>query len=207
MGFVNIDQNSDAWLDLRAGKVTGSAVAKIMANYGKAFGKPAKDYMVDLAVEQLTGKRNSSSYSNDHMARGHEEEPIARRLYEDQFFVDVSNGGFYDNGLTGCSPDGNVNEDGLIEIKSAIPSIHYARLKKATFDSGYKWQLVFNLKESGREWIDFISYCSFFPEHNQLYVYRITKADFVEEFEMINTRLAEFFVEFGKVKSFLEKVA
>ena len=87
MAFINCEQNTDEWFELRLGKVTGSSIAKIMANYGKAFGNPAKDLAVDLAVEQLTGKRKENNYSNSHMARGHEEEPIARALYEDKFFV------------------------------------------------------------------------------------------------------------------------
>ena len=200
MTFINCEQNTEEWFDLRLGKVTGSAISKIMANYGKAFGNPAKDLAVDLAVEQLTGKRKANNYSNSHMERGHEEEPIARALYEDKFFVDVLNGGFYDNDKTGCSPDGNVSTYGLIEIKSAIPSIHYARIKKGTFDSSYKWQLAFNLKETGREWIDFVSFCSTFPISKRLYTYRITKEDFKEEFSMIDLRLELFFDLLNKIK-------
>ena len=52
----NIDQNTDDWLDLRAGHLTGSNIAKVMANYGKAFGDPAKKLAVDIALEQITGK-------------------------------------------------------------------------------------------------------------------------------------------------------
>ena len=38
--WIDIQQNTDSWLDLRAGKVSGSSIGKIMANYGKAFGEP-----------------------------------------------------------------------------------------------------------------------------------------------------------------------
>jgi len=197
----DISQNSDEWLDLRAGKVTGSSIAKVMANYGKTFGEPAKDLAATIAVEQVTGKRVvSCGYSNSHMDRGHEEEPIARAAYEDRFFVDVGRGGFYDNGDTGSSPDGNVMDDGLIEIKSAIPSVHYGRIKKGGFDSTYKWQFLFNLRESGRAWIDFVSYCSSFPEHNRLYVHRIVRGDFTAELEMIDLRVAEFLCLVEEIK-------
>ena len=104
--FHDVEQNTDEWLDMRIGKLTGSGCSKIMANYGKAFGEPAKKAAVQVAVEQLTGKRSiSSCYSNEHMERGHEQEPIARALYEDKYFIDVTNGGFFDCGNTGCSPD------------------------------------------------------------------------------------------------------
>lgn len=197
----DIEQGDDYWLDLRAGKVTGSSIAKVMANYGKAFGEPAKDLAATIAVEQLTGKRAlACGYTNSHMDRGHEEEPIARAAYEAMFFVDVTRGGFYDNGNTGSSPDGLVLDDGLIEIKSAIPSVHYGRIKKGGFDSTYKCQFLFNMRESGRGWIDFVSYCSDFPEEKRLYVHRILRGDFSEELGMIDNRLAEFFALVGEIK-------
>ena len=197
--WIDIQQNEEAWFDLRLGKVTGSAISKVMANFGKAFGQPAKDLAVNLAIEQLTGVRQGGDYSNAHMERGHIEEPLARLAYEEEYFVDVTNGGFYDNGLTGCSPDGHTGE-GLIEIKSAIPSIHYERIRKDTFDSQHKWQLVFNLKESGRDWIDFVSLCSSFPKRTRLFVHRLHKDDLKKEYEMIDTRLSEFFKMLKDVK-------
>ena len=200
----DIEQNTDEWLELRAGKVTGSACAKIMANYGKAFGNPAKDLAAVVAVEQLTGKRAaSSSFMNEHMERGHIEEPIARAQYETQFFTDVKNGGFYDNGATGCSPDGLAGDNGVIEIKSAIVSIHYARIKRASYDPAYKWQLLFNLRESGREWIDFVSYCADFPPHKRLFVSRLNVGDFSAELGEIEARLYEFFELVHSIKKII----
>ena len=113
-------------------------------------------------------------------------------LYEDMFFVDVGNGGFYDNGKTGCSPDGLVLDDGVIEIKSVIATTHYATIERGSFDPSYKWQCYFNLRESGRKWIDFISYCSSYPKKTNIYVDRIEKCDIVEEMKMIEKRLEEF---------------
>lgn len=189
----NIEQNTDSWLDLRAGKVTGSSIGKVMANYGKAFGEPAKKLAINIAVERITKKRvEGEGFSNGHMDRGHHEEPIARMEYEDKYFTTVTNGGFYDNGKTGCSPDGLVGDDGVVEIKSVIPTVHYPTVKRGSFDPKYKWQFAFNLNESNREWIDFISYCSAYPKGNRLYVYRIEKPFFEKELRMMETRLYEF---------------
>ena len=190
--FHNVLQNNDDWLLMRSGKATGSAIAKIMANYGKAFGDPAKKLAANIAVEQLTGKNISSTYSNDHMQRGHEQEPIARMLYEETYFCDVANGGFFDNGFTGCSPDGLVDDSGAIEIKSVIASVQYATLKRGTYDPAYKWQLNFNLKETGRDWIDYISFCQEFPDNRKLIVYRMDTDEQQEEFKMMDLRLTEF---------------
>ncbi len=190
--FHNVEQNTDEWFALRAGRITSSALCKAMANYGKAFGEPAKKYAVEIAIQQITGKTIGEGYSNEHMERGHEEEPLARMAYENEYFCEVGNGGFFECEDEGCSPDGLVGEEGVIEIKSAIPSIHYSRIARQSFDPAYKWQLAGNLRITGREWIDFISYCSTFPEGKQLYVHRSYKDDFVEEFEMIDARLDEF---------------
>ena len=200
--FHNVNQSDlDLWLPMRAGKVTGSAISKVMANYGKSFGEPAKKLAVDIAIEQITGKPIASTYSNNHMERGHEEEPLARMLYEDEYFCDVTNGGFYDNGDTGCSPDGHVYDDGLVEIKSGIPSIHYQRIKKNSFDSAYKWQLLFNMREAGKDWIDFVSYCSTFTPNKKLFVCRVNASDYKSEYEQIENRLAEFMAMVTLIKT------
>ena len=192
MTFHNVEQNTDEWLALRAGKITGSAISCAMANYGKAFGDPAKKYAIRIAIEQITGKRVEGGFSNEHTERGHEQEPIARMLYEDEYFCKVLNGGFYELDDEGCSPDGLVGEHGVIEIKCLIPSVFYSVVKRGSFDPKYKWQLSENLKITGRDWIDFICYCSEYPQGSRLYVYRCTKEMFSEEFKMIDIRLDEF---------------
>jgi hypothetical protein len=190
--FHDVEQNTEAWEDLRAGKITSSPLGKVMANEGAAFGKPAKDYAVSICIERMTGRKLSGGFSNSHTDRGHAQEPLARMAYEDQTFSEVSNGGFFDLGDIGCSPDGLVYGDGLIEIKSVIPSVHYENLSRQSFDPTYKWQLFANLKFTQREWIDFISFCEDFPEEKQLYVCRIYRGQLVEEFKRIDKRLDEF---------------
>ena len=44
LNFYDIEQNSDDWFALRAGKITASKLGVVMANQGKAFGEPAKKY-------------------------------------------------------------------------------------------------------------------------------------------------------------------
>ena len=94
MIFHDVNQNSEEWDALRMGKATFSSYGKFMANYGKAFGEPAKDYALQIAMEMRTGKKEEG-FSNEHTERGHAQEPIAKMLYSENFFVDVSNGGFF----------------------------------------------------------------------------------------------------------------
>jgi len=190
--FIDVEQNSDEWFDLRGGRLTSSKLGVIMANFGKSFGEPAKKYAVNIAIEQITGNPIPSTYTNDHMQRGHDQEPIARMMYESEQFCDVTNGGFFESEFIGCSPDGLVGDDGVIEIKSVISTTHFATLKRQNVDPAYKWQCIANLMFTGRKWIDFVSYCEEFPEDKQLFVKRLHKADLVEEFKMINERVEEF---------------
>ena len=190
--FIDAAQNSESWFALRAGKLTSSKMGVIMANYGKAFSEPAKKYAVNIAVEQISGNPIPSGYSNAHMERGHLQEPIARAMYEDQADCFVSNGGFFQSAFVGCSPDGLVSDTGVIEIKSVIAPVHYNNVKRGGLDPAYKWQFYGNLKFTGRDWLDFVSYCSEFPEGKQLFTHRITPAGLEDEFKMIDLRIAEF---------------
>lgn len=192
MIFHDVQQNTDEWQALRCGKATASNFACIMANDGKAFGDPAKKYALQLALERITGRKADYSFSNEHMERGHEQEPIARMLYEEEHFCTVTNGGFFDCGLYGDSPDGLVGKNGAIEIKCVVAPTHYATLTRGSFDPAYRWQLVGHLDCTGRDWVDFASYCADFPEDQQLIVHRLTKSDCQSELERLAFRRNEF---------------
>lgn len=192
MIFHNVEQNSEAWQALRCGKVTASQFGIIMANEGKSFGDPAKRYALQIALELLNGRKADHSFSNEHMERGHEQEPIARMMYEDEHFCDVGNGGFFDWITYGDSPDGLVGDDGIVEIKSVIAPTHYATLRRGSFDPSYRWQLVGHLDCTGRQWVDFVSYCSDFPEEKQLIVHRLYRDECVDEIERLRARRDEF---------------
>ncbi len=192
MMFVDVKQNTDEWRDLRVGKITSSKLNIVMANYGKSFGEPAKKYATILAVERITKKSAQQNFTNEHMERGHIQEPIARMKYEETFFCDVSNGGFFDFHIIGCSPDGLVGNDGLIEIKSVIAPVHYSNLIRNNVDPAYKWQCYANLWLTGREYLDFVSYCEEFPEDYQLFVYRINIKDLKDEISMLDQRISDF---------------
>ena len=208
--FHDVEQNTDEWLDLRSGLINSSSLACIMANYGKAFGDPAKEYAADIAATQLAGKRFPyHGFKGKHMERGHEQEPFARRAYELKEFAVVSEGGFFENGIMGSSPDGLVDDDGAIEIKSVIPKVQFKTLKRESFDPAYRWQLSCNLKMTGRDWIDYVSYCHDFVgtglEHKSLFTIRLHRDSekIQKDFEMIDLRVSEFLDLIEKSKKIL----
>lgn len=204
MIFHDVQQNSDAWHELRLGKATASNFAVIMANAPNAFGDPAKRYALQIALERITGRKAVYGFSNDHMERGNEQEPLARMIYEDLFFADVSNGGFFDCGEYGDSPDGLIGDEGVIEIKSVIASTHWATRRRGTYDPAYRWQMVGHLDCTGRDWCDFVSFCSDFPENDQLAVYRMNRADVLDDIKALQDRRAKFLAEL--VTPFYEQI-
>lgn len=194
MIFHDVQQNTEEWEALRLGKATASNFGKFMANDGKAFGDPANRYALQIALERVTGRKAEYSFRNDDMERGHEQEPLARLIYEEQNFVDVANGGFFDCGDHGDSPDGLVNDDGVVEIKSVIASTHEANIRRGAPDPAYRWQLLGHLDCTGRQWVDFVSYCADYPEWNQIVVYRINRTDayVADDLARLATRRAAF---------------
>lgn len=200
MKWVDVAQNEEDWYRLRAGRLGGSEIKHVMAHYGKAFSDKAKDLAVKIAIEQHNGEPIENSFSNEHMERGHEEEPIARKKYEDITFCEVSDGGYYIfSDCEGCSPDGLVYDDGLVEIKSRIYKTHHRNWKRGSFDPQDKWQLFYNLRCSGRDWIDYVTYCSSYfkpmeagDEDRRLFVDRVYRKDISEEINMIEKRMESF---------------
>ena len=80
----------------------------------------------------------------------------------------------------------------MVEIKSVIAPTQYRCLAKEKYDSAYHWQLLFNMRECDAPWIDYISYCAEFPEDKQLFVQRLEREDFEEDFEKMFKRIEEF---------------
>ena len=154
MEIYDCEQGTDEWFQVKLGRPSASSFSKIMA---KGKGITRKNYLYKLAGEILTGK-HQESYSNKHMEYGIEMEAKAREEYEFLTGVDVRQVGFIKDGEIGCSPDGLVCEDGGIEVKSVIPSVHIETVKHDKVPPEHKAQIQGCLMVSGREWWDFVSF-------------------------------------------------
>ena len=183
-----IEQNTDEWFQLRMGKITSSHFGNIMANYGKAFGNPALEYAMRVAIESKT-MVSIETFQNEWMERGIELEEDARELYQMETFTDVLPGGFCEKDRFGSSSDGLVDE-GMVEIKCPKYTTHFERLIKGGIDPKYQWQIRGQMWVYDRPWCDFVSYCPDFTQRKRLYVCRVER-DLVEEGRMV-ARLKEF---------------
>jgi dolichol-phosphate mannosyltransferase len=83
MIFHNIEQRSEAWHDIRLGRITGTCFKSLVAKDSTAA---YQDLITDIACEIITG-RAEDSYTNEIMQHGIDTEPIARKEYENIFGV------------------------------------------------------------------------------------------------------------------------
>jgi len=152
MKVLDLVQGSEEWLQARLGSIGGSAIGPITAEGGKT----RKTLLYRFAGEILSGEKYDG-FKNSHMERGIEMEPEAREAYELITGREVKQTGMFLYGPhKHYSPDGDMG-DGIIEIKSVIPSTHVETIILNRVPPEYIKQIQWGLHE--REWCDFISYC------------------------------------------------
>ena len=77
--------------------------------------------------------------------------------------------------MAGASPDGLVNDDGLLEIKCPNTATHIETLLSQTVPSKYNTQMQFQMACTGRSWCDFVSFDNRLPAELQLFVKRVPR--------------------------------
>lgn len=164
MIVLDMEQGTDEWHQARLGIPTASNFSKLVTSKG-APSKQSVGYMNELLAERLCG-HPLESYSNKWMERGSELEAEARLSYEIIEGVDVKQVGFVtlDAGSAGCSPDGLIGDDGLIEIKCPSPGVHVSYLRAGKLPTDYVAQVQGQLWVCERKWCDFISYHPDLPD-------------------------------------------
>jgi hypothetical protein len=86
----NIEQGSEAWFAIKAGKITGTRFKALVAGESTVT---YKDLVTNLTCEIITG-RMEETYSNAAMQNGIDTEPLARIEYESIFETEVKTCGF-----------------------------------------------------------------------------------------------------------------
>jgi putative phage-type endonuclease len=170
--FPKVEQGSEEWMALRHGIVTASVVGKLLTPTLKvADNDTSRALTATLVAERITGWTEDTPMTSD-MWRGVDSEPIARDIYSGHYQQAVETGFMrYDgDGWTlGYSPDGLVAADGLIEVKAPRAKTHLNTILANRVPPYYMAQLQAGLLVTGRQWIDFVSYCGGMP----LYVKRV----------------------------------
>ena len=153
-----MEQKSEAWLRIRAGRITGSRFAKGM---GSKRSDAYRRLIEELVQERRTGRARDGGYVNHAMQWGMDHEDAARRWYAGSRGCRVDQAAFVvhpDLDFVGVSPDGLVAHDGLIEIK--CPQAHTFRQVFASeaMPPRYRWQVQGQLWVCRRQWLDFVCF-------------------------------------------------
>jgi len=200
-----IIQGTTEWKQLRLGKVTASRISDVMSKGKNGESASRKNYRTELVVQRLTGEPGES-FTNSAMLHGVDNEPFARAAYEAATSYCVMQVPFV-NHLTisnfGCSPDGMISTNGLIEIKCPNSTTHIEYLLDGKPPTKYVPQMQCQMAVTGRKWCDFVSYDPRLPEDLQLFVVRLERDDeyikameeevtkFLEEVETMYKQLKE----------------
>lgn len=151
----DIQQGTPEWFKIREGKMTASH-AQAIGNQGKGL----ETYIYELMAEYFSSGEKEQ-FSNEHTERGNELETLARQIYELEKEVDVQQVTFIElDEYVGCSPDGLIGKDGLIEIKCPNDTEYLKYLLNGSkqIDTKYDWQVQMQLLITERKWCDLVIY-------------------------------------------------
>lgn len=192
-------QGSDEWHDQRRGMVTASVVDQLLTTktIQPANNDHSRSLVAILVAERITGWTDPT-YLGDDMLRGWEDEPRAVEVYGEHY-APVTTVGFLvrdDWGFRiGYSPDGLVDDDGLVEVKSRRPKKHLQTILDDEVPADCMGQIQCGLLVSGRKWCDYLSYCGGMPlwvkrvTPDERWFYAITNA--VQQFENTAAAMVE----------------
>lgn len=201
-----IIQGSPEWLALRCGKVTASRVADVVAKTKSGPAASRANYMAELIAERLTGEP-AEKFTNSAMQWGTDKEPEARSSYEFYRNVIVKEIAFVHHpkiDASGASPDGLVDEDGLVEIKCPNTATHLETLLGQMVPSKYVNQMQWQMACTGRKWCDFVSYDPRLPEAMRLFIKRMPRDD--KRIAELETEVAGFLSEIAEKLSELNSI-
>jgi hypothetical protein len=172
------EQGSGLWASARCGKVTASRCFDMAGkNQNGDEAARRRDYRNELMVEILTGRPVVQRVTRE-MQWGIDQEPFARAAYEMARDVLVQTCGFVvhdDIERFGCSPDGLVGHDGMLQIKCPKTTTHLAWMLSGTIPIEHMPQMLGELSCTGRTWCDFMSFDPRLPKHLQTYIRRFQR--------------------------------
>jgi len=202
------DQRTEEWFAQRLGKVTASKVADLMAKTKSGYSASRDNYMAQLVVERIT-KTKADSFSNAAMDWGTAQEPFARAAYEAFTGFMVEEVGFVQHptiAWAGASPDGLVDDDGLVEIKCPNTATMIDTLLTGKVPQKYYIQMQMQMACTQRAWCDYVVFDSRMPAKAQLFVKRVFRDDaFIAEMEAeIINFLAEVDVQVSQLTQLIE---
>lgn len=180
MRVIDFPQGTEEWKKARAGLVTASRIADVTAKIKAGEAAARRDYRAQIVAEILTGTPQDDAYVNAEMQWGLDQEPYARACYEVACNALVDQVGLVIHpkiDRAAASPDGLVDEDGLVEIKCPKTATHIQYRMDGAVPQKYHPQMLWQMACTGRKWCDFVSYDPRLPENLRLFKARLERDD------------------------------
>lgn len=200
MKIYDVQQGSQAWLDLHTGIVTASRFGRLVTAKKKQISTQVKSVARDLAAEWMVGNSLDTAMTQ-MMQRGLKLEKQAAAWYAFDKGVEVQTVGFVtlDDGSAGCSPDGLIGDDGGLEIKCPAPDTHVEHLTdKESMVDKYRAQCQGGMWICQRTYWDLVSWHPTIPpvivriERDEEYIKTLAEA-----VGMVNAEVNAILVEHG----------
>lgn len=208
MKHYDFEQGTPEWFEARKGAITGSKFkdARDRLKNGNPSSK-AILYAQDVARERCGGTAEKV-FQNAAMRIGSEQEQFANAAYEARTGKLVEPVGFFktEDGMFGLSPDGLIDDDGVLEIKTMVGS---STLFTAMADgdiSAYQDQCDGYLWLLGRKWVDLVLWAPDMADLGlDMVIHRITRNE--ERLEKLESDLMAFSLTVRTYESALRKAA
>lgn len=172
-------QRTPEWFAAKRGRVSASDARRVLAGRGT---RSRRDYLLKIVYDLEGAPDFADEDVKPWFTDGVYYESYARGWYSWNSDVDIVQTGFVihdEHSWIGCSPDGLVGDDGLVEFK-------FRKTLRALRDHGDKGQPLAQIKPqlqtqllvTGRRWIDYVNYWRDDPnEFEQGLVRRVYRDD------------------------------
>lgn len=162
MKYLEIEQGSQEWRDLKVKKVGG-------ARFGQATSSRENNLVCEMVGEALDGCISQDDYISEDMQFGIDNEEPAIDLYEQKTGLKFDRGGVIMSDFSDihmASPDG-ITQDRKIVVEVKCTQLNHVHLKRfvSGIDSKYLPQCInyFAVSDDVEE-VHFVSYCPFRQE-------------------------------------------
>jgi hypothetical protein len=156
MRILCTQQNTDEWELARKGRVTASMIDKVLA---AKHTKGRFEYMMNLIMD-LEGVADFKDEA-PWFLKGKKYERDALGWYQNEANCVVHQTGFVlhdEYNWFGCSPDGLVGNDGMVEMKYRSTPTTFETARTKPLSRAYDYQMQAQMGICNRKWIHYVNY-------------------------------------------------
>ena len=207
-------QRTAEWFEARTGCLTASSVADIIPSVKqlksgeiKKTYREAREKLMNIIIAERVSGNARDNYTSAAMQWGIDHEDDARTAYEVHTGNLVELTGFIPHPevkYLGASPDGLIDDEGILEIKCPNPATHIGYLRGGVVPEEYRPQVLLQLVVTGRKWCDFVSYD---PRAKELAFFCVRWTPTQEERDALLEECKKFLEETEKVLNELKEKA